>query len=48
CLFFGVTYISKSRLGLNMDKHMCIDCGVEWIDDGEMVYFCYKCAEEWN
>jgi len=28
--------------------HMCQCCGVTWEDDGDLVVFCYQCAEEFE
>jgi len=27
-----------------MKQHVCINCGIDWEDDGPLVFFCWVCG----
>jgi len=29
-----------------MTEHECVGCGITWLDNGPLIVFCFKCAEE--
>jgi len=45
CCSFESILLSGGRI---MMIHMCQCCGTMWEDDGDLVVFCYQCAEEFE